>query len=102
MKSSSCGCGIAVGVILALAVCAGVWYFFYCRKNPDNAEVHFEQVEQGWENVKHSGDKGLHYVKHTFTGNRSVSVPRSNPENDAPETAPLLPPHPDDKNVKRR
>ncbi len=97
MKPSSCGCGIAVGVIAALAVCAGVWYFFYCRKNPDRAEEHFEQVEHGWENVKHSGDKSLHYVKHTFSGQRGEAVNRHHAEPDVPETAPLLPQHPDDR-----
>ena len=88
----SCGCGILVGILLALLVCAGVWYFFYCRRNPDNAEHHFEKVEQSWDNVKHSGDKGLLIVKENFTGKKSVpEVPQ-----EVPATAPLLPRHPED------
>lgn len=90
----SCGCGIVVGVILALSVCAGVWYFFYARKNPDSAGQHFETVEKKWEGVKHSGDKGLHYVKRSFTGKDYVPAAG---EPDVPETAPLLPPHPEER-----
>ena len=72
--NKSCGCGIVIGILLALAVCGGVWYFFYCRNNPDNAEQHFEKVEQGWDTVKHSGDKGLLVVKENFTGKKKYSA----------------------------
>lgn len=67
---SACGCGIAVGVLLAVAVCAGVWYFFYCRSNPDNAEQQLDNVEQGWQSVKDNGDKTLNFVKENLTGKR--------------------------------
>ena len=67
----SCGCGIVVGILLALAVCAGCWYFFYCRNNPDSAEQQFEDVEQHWQNVKDNGDKTLNFVKENFTGKKS-------------------------------
>ena len=90
----SCGCGILVGIILALSVCAGIWYFFYCRKNPDTAGEHFETVEQRWEYVKHGGDKGLHYVKKSFTGKDYEPMPG---DPGIPETAPLLPPHPEER-----
>ena len=90
----SCGCGIVIGILLALSVCAGIWYFFYCRKNPDSAGEHFEKVEKRWENVKQGGDKGLHYVKKSFTGNDYEPMPG---DPDIPETAPLLPPHPEER-----
>ena len=91
--NKSCGCGIVIGILLALAVCGGVWYFFYCRNNPDNAEQHFEKVEQGWDTVKHSGDKGLLVVKESFTGKKNIPpMPQ-----DIPATAPVVPAHPEDK-----
>ena len=70
MKTFSCGCGICVGIVLALAVCGGVWYYFYCRNNPDKATEQFEHVEHGWKNVKDGGDKTLDYVKGKFTGKK--------------------------------
>ena len=85
-----------IGVLLALAVCAAIWYFFYCRKNPDNAGLHFEKVEKRWEDVKHGGDKGLHYVKKSFTGKDHEPMPG---DPDVPETAPLLPPHPEERAI---
>ena len=72
---SSCGCGVVVGILLAGIVCAGVWYFFYCRSNPDNAEQQFEQVEHGWQNVKENGDKTLNFVRENFTGKTNDPVP---------------------------
>lgn len=92
--NSSCGCGIVIGVLLALALCAGVWYFFYCRRNPDSAGEHFGEVEKRWEHVKQGGDKGLHYVKKSFTGKDHDPMPG---DPDVPETAPLLPPHPEER-----
>ena len=94
MFKGGCGCGIIVGIVLAVAVGAGVWFFFYCRSNPDNAEVQFQQVEKGWENVKDGGDKTLHFVKENFTGKKSAATEA---QDEVPATAPVLPPHPDDK-----
>lgn len=94
MFKGGCGCGIITGVLLAVATGAGVWYFFYCRNNPDDADHQFQQVEKGWENVKDSGDKTLYFVKENFTGKKSV---KEEAPGETPATAPLLPPHPEDK-----
>ena len=90
---SSCGCGIVVGILLGGAVCAGVWYFFYCRNNPDQAEQQFEQVDEAWGNIKDNGDKTLEFVKENFTGRKADPASgKSIPANSAP-----LPGNPNEK-----
>ena len=62
MKKSF-GCGILLGISLALILCGAVYFFFYSRRDPAGAERGLESVEAGWERVKDGGDKGLEFVK---------------------------------------
>lgn len=62
MKKSF-GCGVLLGIILALILCGGVYFFFYSRRDPEGAGRGIESVESGWTRVKSSGDKGLEFVK---------------------------------------
>lgn len=75
----SCCCGIFTGFILALLCVAAVWYYFYCRENPDAPEKSMVQVEKTWEKTKDTGDQVINFVK-PYTRNNNSEVP-STPAN---------------------
>ena len=66
----SCCCGVFVGFILALLCMAAVWYYFYCRENPEATEKGMVQVEETWEKTKNTGDQVINFVK-PYTQNKA-------------------------------
>ena len=83
MKKSF-GCGIVLGVILALILCGAIYFFFYSRRDPEGAGRGIESVEAGWERVKSGGDKGLEFVKRNIPKTEKQENPEPVPAGSVP------------------
>lgn len=59
----SCCCGLITGFILALLCAGGVYYYFYCKENPEASAAVRQTAESSWEATKAAGDSSWEATK---------------------------------------
>ncbi len=89
----SCCCGLITGFILALLCAGGVYYYFYCKENPEAPAEGMQMIETGWEATKNAGDKAISTVKPFVVEKQTPATPATSPAtgNQVPELITLPP-----------